>query len=67
MRPPAAKKSKQGEILDAGEDEQLAAAIRASLAESQPKKAGETDEADSEYREAHVMEFVSQNMCWSES
>ena len=51
VKPPAAKKSKKGEILDAGEDEQLAAAIRASLAESQPKKAGGTDEGDSEYRD----------------
>ena len=52
-RPPAAKKSKKGEILDAGEDEQLAAAIRASLAESQPKNAGGADEGDSEYRDEH--------------
>ena len=49
----AAKKSKKGEILDAGEDEQLAAAIRASLAESQPKNAGGADEGDSEYRDEH--------------
>ena len=52
-RPPAAKKSKKGEILDAGEDEQLAAAIRASLAENQPKNAGGADEGDSEYRDEH--------------
>ena len=55
-RPPAAKKSKREEILDAGEDEQLAAAIRASLAESQPKNAGGADEGDSEYRDEMMME-----------
>ena len=53
VRAPAAKRSKKGEILDAGEDEQLAAAIRASLAEGQPKKEGGTDEGDSEYRDEH--------------
>ena len=53
VKPPPAKKMNRGEILDADEDEQLAAAIRASLAESRPKKEGGGDEDDSEYRDGH--------------
>ncbi len=45
--PPAKKKAKKENILDANEDDQLAAAIQASLADSQPSSSTSTSYLDS--------------------